>query len=134
MCCTGDTVLSCNFSSFSKRLLIFFRAGSIRTEVKSAVTSYHVRHSPSWRVINPANRNVEEHNSNTYSTANTTTTTIKTKIGHVVVPYTKGLSESFKSICGKYGIQAYFKGNITIKQTLMMPKDQDPKDNKSGLT
>ena len=50
-----------------------------------------------------------------------------------MVPYTKGLSESFKSICGKYGIQAYFKGNITIKQTLMKPKGQDPKDNKSGL-
>ena len=33
----------------------------------------------------------------------------------------------------KYGIQAYFKGNGTIKQTLMKPKDQYPKDNKSGL-
>ena len=50
-----------------------------------------------------------------------------------MVPYTKGLSESLKYICGKYGIQVYFKGNITIKQTLMKPKDQDPKDNKSGL-
>ena len=50
-----------------------------------------------------------------------------------MVPYTKGLSEIFKNICGKYGIHAYFKGNTTIKQTLMKPKDQDPKDNKSGL-
>ena len=50
-----------------------------------------------------------------------------------MVPYTKGLSESLKNICGKYGIQAYFKGNITTKQTLMKPNDQDPKDNKSGL-
>ena len=68
--------------------------------------------------VTPANWDLEEHNSNVNSTANTTTTTTKTKIGHVVVPYTKGLSESFKNICGKYGIQAYFKGNITIKQTL----------------
>ena len=83
--------------------------------------------------VTPANRDLAEHNSNTDSTANTTTTTTKTMIGQVVVPYTKGLSESFKNICGKYGIQAYFKGNITIKQTLMKPKDQDPKDNKSGL-
>ena len=80
--------------------------------------------------VTPVNRDLEEHNSNTNSTANTAT---KTKIGHKVVPYTKGLLESFKNICGKYGIQAYFKGNITIKQTLMKPKDQDPKDNKSGL-
>ena len=51
MCCTDNTVLSCNLSSFSKRSLILFRAGSIGTEVKSAVTLYDVRHSPSWRVI-----------------------------------------------------------------------------------
>ena len=77
--------------------------------------------------VTPTNRDLEVHNSNTDITANTTT---KTKIGHVVVPYTKGLSESFKNICGKHGIQAYFKGNITIKQTLMKPKDQDPRTTK----
>ena len=36
-------------------------------------------------------------------------------------------------ICGKYGIQTYFKGNITVKQLLMKPKDQDPQGNKSGV-
>ena len=50
-----------------------------------------------------------------------------------MVPYTKGLSESLKKICGKYGIQTYFKGNTTIKQTLMQPKDQDPMDRRSGV-
>ena len=39
--------------------------------------------------------------------------------------------ESFKHICGKYGIQVHFKGNTTIKQVLMKPKDQDPKDKKN---
>ena len=34
-----NTVLSFNFSSFSKRSLIIFGAGSIGTEVKSEVTS-----------------------------------------------------------------------------------------------
>ena len=29
---------------------------------------------------------------------------------HIVVPYTKELCESYKSICSKYGVQAYFKG------------------------
>ena len=52
--------------------------------------------------VTPVNRDLEEHNSNTDSTANTTTTTTKTKIGHVVVPYTKGLSESFTNIEDKY--------------------------------
>ena len=50
------------------------------------------------------NRDLEDHSNNTSSTVHTTTATTKTKIGHVVVPYTKGLSESFKNICGKYGI------------------------------
>ena len=51
----------------------------------------------------------------------------------MVIPYTQGIAESFKNICGKYGIQTYFKGNTTIKQALMKPKDQDPKDKKSGV-
>ena len=29
---------------------------------------------------------------------------------HIVVLYTKGLCESYKSICGKYGVQADFRG------------------------
>ena len=51
----------------------------------------------------------------------------------MVIPYTKGISESFKKICGKYGIQTYFKGNTIIKQLLMKPKDKEPKDKKSGV-
>ena len=41
--------------------------------------------------------------------------------------HTQGIAESFKKICGKYGTQAYFKGNITIKQLLLKSKDQDKK-------
>ena len=41
--------------------------------------------------------------------------------------------ESIKQTCGKYGIQVNFKGNTTIKQVLMKPKDQDRKDSKSGI-
>ena len=32
-----------------------------------------------------------------------------------------------------YGIQVHFKGNTSIKQILMKPKDTDPKDSRSGL-
>ena len=79
------------------------------------------------------NRASEDHNYNTTNTTNTTSTATKIKVGYIVLPYTKGVSESFKNICGKYGTQTYFKGNTTIKQTLMKSKDQDPRDNKSGL-
>ena len=40
---------------------------------------------------------------------------LQKKICHMVVPYSQGISESFKNICKKYGIQVYFKGGKTIK-------------------
>ena len=43
------------------------------------------------------------------------------------------VKDKMKHTCGKYGIQVHFKGNTTIKQILMKPKDRDPKDSKSGL-
>ena len=57
----------------------------------------------------------------------------KTTVGQIVIPYTKGISKSIKQACGKYGIQVNFKGNQSIKQILMKPKDKDPKDSKSGV-
>ena len=50
MFCTDNTVLLLNFSSLSNRSLIMFSAGSMGIDVKSEVTSYDDRHSPSWRV------------------------------------------------------------------------------------
>ena len=32
-----------------------------------------------------------------------------------------------------YGIQTYFRGNRTLKHILVRPKDQDPKEKKSGV-
>ena len=52
--------------------------------------------------------------------------------GHIVIPYTQGLCESIKKICGRYGIQTHFKGGITIKNLLVSPKDKDPMVNQSG--
>ena len=43
----------------------------------------------------------------------------------MVVPYIKGLSESFMDICGKHGIQIYFKGGNTITNLLVVPQDKD---------
>ena len=74
------------------------------------------------------------HNNNNQDNSQTTTRHgNKATIGQVVIPYTKGIMESIKHICGKYGIQVHFKGNTTIKQVLMKPKDQNPKGMKSGI-
>ena len=72
-------------------------------------------------------------NNNQDSNPTTNAQRNKTTIGQIVIPYTKGISKSIKQACGKYGIQVHFKGNQTIKQILMKPKDKDPKDSKSGV-
>ena len=51
----------------------------------------------------------------------------------MVVPYTKGLSESAKNICGKVDIQVHFRGGNTIKALLIMPKDSENITQKSGV-
>ena len=51
--------------------------------------------------------------------------------GHIVIPYTQGLGESIKNIHKKYGIQTHSKGNKTMKDILVKPKDKDPLDRKS---
>ena len=45
----------------------------------------------------------------------------------------KGLSESYKNICRKHGIEMYFKGGNTIKDLLVHPKDRDNILQKSGV-
>ena len=77
------------------------------------------------------NNQVEANNNPGTSTVPSTSSRPNSTVGYVVISYTKGLVESFKHTCGKYGIQTYFKGNTTIKQVLMKPKDQDPKEKKS---
>ena len=44
---------------------------------------------------------------------------------YITVPYIKGLGESVKNTCKKYGIQVFFKGGKTIKDLLMALKDRD---------
>ena len=56
----------------------------------------------------------------------------KPSIGHIVIPYIQGLGVSIKKISSKYGTQTHFKGNKTLKQLLVKPKDHDPIDKKSG--
>ena len=59
------------------------------------------------------------------------TNEVKNK-GHIVIPYTQGLCESIKRICGRYGIQTHFKGGRTTNNLLVSTKDKDPMVNQSG--
>ena len=52
---------------------------------------------------------------------------------YIVVPYHQGLSESYKNICKKYGIEVHLKRGHTIKDLLMAPKDKDPLLKESGV-
>ena len=69
---------------------------------------------------------------NTKKPTNSSTNPIN-KTSYIVVPYTKGLTESIKIFCKKYGRQVYFKGGSTIKDLLLAPKDKDPITKKSGI-
>ena len=50
-----------------------------------------------------------------------------------MVPYTQGISESFKKICQRYGIHIHFKGGATLKNLLVTPKDKDSITKKSSV-
>ena len=52
---------------------------------------------------------------------------------YIVIPYHQGLSESYKNICKRYGIDVHLKGGHTIKDHLMAPKDKDPLLKKSRV-
>ena len=44
---------------------------------------------------------------------------------HILVPYSQGLCESYKTICSKYGVHVHFKGGNTLKNLLMFQKDNE---------
>ena len=70
-------------------------------------------------------------NNQDITVAQVVTNEVKSK-GRIVIPYTQGLCESIKKICGRYGIQTHFKGSSTIKNLLVSPKDKDHMVNQSG--
>ena len=59
--------------------------------------------------------------------------TSNTKKSYIVVPYTKGLGETCKNICRRYGVEVYFRGGSTIRDLLVHPKDNDTILKKSGV-
>ena len=52
----------------------------------------------------------------------------------MTVSYTKDLSQRFRNICNKHGVQVYFKESNTIKNFLVMPKEKHTIIQKSEVT
>ena len=57
----------------------------------------------------------------------------KPSIGHIVIPYTQELGENIRKMCSKYDIQTHFKGNRTLRQLMVKPKEHDHKEKNSGV-
>ena len=72
-------------------------------------------------------------NNNKRGINNSASNTTKSQRLCMVVPYTKGLSESLKKVCNKHGVQVYFRGSKTIRSLLVVPKNKDPILKKSGV-
>ena len=71
---------------------------------------------PKWaldKVEKRLNRSTRQATDGATTGAQPATNEAKNK-GHIVIPYTQGLCESIKKICGRYGIQTHFKGGRTI--------------------
>ena len=49
-------------------------------------------------------------------------------------PICSGAGGEHQECIAKYGIQTHFKGNKTLRQVLVKPKNQDPKEKKNGVT
>ena len=83
---------------------------------------------PKWaldKVEKRLNRSTSEVNEGVNNQGTTAaqpvTNEVKSK-GHIVIPYTQGLCESIKKICGRYGIQTHFKGGRIIKSLPVSPR------------
>ena len=102
-----------------------------RTHLRKALTKCKY---PKWaldKVEKRLNRSSRQVNDGGTTDAQPATNEVQNK-GHIIIPYTQGLCESIKKICGRYGIQTHFKVGRTIRNLLVSPKDKDPMVNQSG--
>ena len=85
---------------------------------------------PSWTIQRmKLKKNTPKQNRN----INRTNRSNDTNRTSITVPYNKGLSESFKNIGRKYGIQVHFKSGKTLKYELVATKDKDHITKKSCI-
>ena len=77
---------------------------------------------PSWAIEKMKLKNNTPKSNRNNNQTNRSNSTNRVSI---TVPYSKGLSESFKNIGKTYGIQEHFKSGKTLKDELVAPKDKD---------
>ena len=89
------------------------------THIEEALT---ICKYPSWAIQRvKLKNNIQKQNKNNKRTNNNNINNRSS----ITVPYNQGLSESFKNIGKKYGIQVHFKSGRTLKDELVAPKDKD---------
>ena len=97
------------------------------THIEEALT---ICKYPSWAIQRvKLKKNIQKQNKNNQRTNNNN---INNR-SFITVPYNQGLSESFKNIGKKNGIQVHFKSGRTLKDELVAPKDKDHITKKSGI-
>ena len=80
-----------------------------KQHLRKALTKHNY---PKWaldKVEKRLNRSTRQVNDGGNNSAQPANHGVQSK-GHIVIPYTQGLCESIKKICGRYGIQTHFKG------------------------
>ena len=97
------------------------------THIEEALT---ICKYPSWAIQRvKLKKNIQQQNKNNKNQNNNNINNRSS----ITVPYNQGLSESFKNIGKKYGIQVHFKSGRTLKDQLVAPKDKDHITKKSGI-
>ena len=97
------------------------------THIEEALT---ICKYPSWAIQRvKLKKNIQQQNKNNKRPNNNNINNRSS----ISVPYNQGLSESFKNIGKKYGIQVHFKSGRTLKDELVAPKDKDHITKKSGI-
>ncbi|XP_072017480.1 uncharacterized protein [Amphiura filiformis] len=111
---------------------LFHRADSIITKDSDKITEYqHLRKAlgncgyQDWAINKALNKD------NTKTAATSSNQTGKTT--SITIPYHGDLSEKLKRIYRDHGITTHFKPTNTIRQSLVHPKDKQPKGRISGV-
>ena len=113
---------------------LYHRADTIITKDSDKITEHqHLRHAlktcgyKDWAIDKALNRGEKDD-----KPANEGTTSSGTKT-YVTIPYHGDVSEKLKRIYRDHGITTHFKPTNTLRQSLVHPKDKQPKGRISGV-
>ena len=103
----------------------------LKEELKHLHEVLHQCRYPKWAITKILKQQEQRRTRNRRDQGKNTSQTQKKC--HIVVPYTKGICENYKTICSKYGVQVYFKGGNTLKNILMFAKDKETITKQSNI-